>query len=73
MTVLSSLYGIIIHRTINGPCHRNNVVDGLNGNEKCFLKEQMELLGKVSNNYTSNIGMLHSASKYVSINFAGQF
>ena len=30
MTVLSSSYGIIMHRAINAPVHKNNVVDGLN-------------------------------------------
>ena len=32
----------------------------------------MELIGKLVSNYTSKIGMLPSASKYVSIKSAGQ-
>ena len=32
----------------------------------------MELMGKLASNDTTNIGMLPSASKYVSINFAAQ-
>ena len=38
MTALSSLYGIIIDRSINAPCHVNNVVDGLNATYKGYLK-----------------------------------
>ena len=32
----------------------------------------MEPMGKLSSNYTTNIGMIPSASKYVSINFSAQ-
>ena len=32
----------------------------------------MELLGKLRSNDTSNIGMIPSASKYVSVNFSEQ-
>ena len=34
MTLLSSLYGIIMYRAINAPGHRKNVVDVINGTEK---------------------------------------
>ena len=37
-TVLSSSYGNIIDRAINAPGHGNNVVDGINVMDKCFLK-----------------------------------
>ena len=67
MLVISSSYGIIIYRAINSPGHGNNVVDGLNATEKRYLKEQMECIGKLAINNTSNIGMIPSASKYVSI------
>ena len=33
-TVLSSLYYIIMYRTIDAPVHGNNVVDGINETEK---------------------------------------
>ena len=72
MTVLSYSYGIIMDRSINAPGHRNNVVDVLNAIDKPFLKEQMELIGKLASNDTSNIVMLPSASKYASIEFADQ-
>ena len=32
----------------------------------------MELIGKLASNYNTNIGMIPSASKYVSINFVYQ-
>ena len=38
MTVLSSLYGIIMDSSINAPGNKNNVVDGINATEKCYLK-----------------------------------
>ena len=72
MTVLSSSYGIIMYRAINEPGHGKNVVDGLNATDKRHLKGKMELIGKLANNDTINIGMLTSSSKYVSINFAYQ-
>ena len=70
MTFLSSLYGIIIDRSINSPGHGKNVVDGINDTDKLYLKKKMELLGKLASNDTSNIGMLCSASKDVYINFS---
>ena len=72
MTVLSSSYVIIMDLAINAPGHWNNVVDGLNAKEKRYLKEQMELIGGLASNGTSNIEMLPSASKYVSIKFLDQ-
>ena len=72
MTVLSSSYGIIMDHAINAPCHGNNVVDGLNATDKNYLKGRMELIGKLASNNTTNIGMLPSASKDVSIKFADQ-
>ena len=59
MTVLSYLYGIILHRAINAPGHGNNVVDGLNGRDKCYLIQKIELIGKLESNNTSKIVMLN--------------
>ena len=70
ITVLSSSYGIITDHAINSPGNGNNVVDGLNATEKRYLKVKMELIGKLRSKYTSNIGMLPSALKEVSIEFA---
>ena len=72
ITVLSSSYDIITDCAINEPGHRNNVVDGLNAIEKRYLKEKMELIGKLASNETSKIGMLPSDSKDVSIKFTDQ-
>ena len=68
-TVLSNSYGIIMDRAINAPVHGNNVVDGINAREKLYLKEQKEIIGKFASNNTSKIGMLPSASKYVSMKY----
>ena len=38
-----------------------------------YLKGEMELMSKLASNDTTHIGMLPSASKYVSINFADQY
>ena len=54
----------------SAPRHGNNVVDGLNATFKRYLKGQMEFLDKLSSNDTSDIVIIHSASKYVSIKFA---
>ena len=57
---------------INAPGHGDNIVDGLNATDKNYLREQMELIGKLSSNYTSNIVMMISDSKYISIKFEYQ-
>ena len=44
ITVLSSLYGIIMDREIKVPGNGKNVVDGINATDKHYLKEQMELI-----------------------------
>ena len=72
MTMLSSSYGIITDHAINAPGHGNNVVDGLNATEKRYLKGEMELIGKLASKDTTNIGILPSSSKYISIKFAYQ-
>ena len=72
MTMLSSSYGIIIDCANNAPFHRKDVVDGLNATYKRYLKEQIEMIGKLASNNTSNIGMLPSASKHVYIKFSDQ-
>ena len=72
MTVLSSSYGIIMNLEINAPGNGNNVVYGLNVMYRFYLKEQMEIVGKLGSNDTSKIGMLPSASKYISIKFSYQ-
>ena len=59
-------------RAINAPGHENNVFDGLNATYKRYLKEEMEIIGKLACNDTSNIGMLTSASKYVSVKISYQ-
>ena len=46
MTVLSYLYGIITNFSINVPFDRNNVVNGLNDIEKCYLEGGKGILGK---------------------------
>ena len=58
MTVFSSSYGIITYRAMNAPGNGNNYVDELNATEKCYLKENMELIGRLGSKYTKNIGML---------------
>ena len=63
MTVLSFSYGIIIDRAINAPVRGTNVLDGLNTMEKCYVKEQMEMMCKLASNYTSKIGIIPIASK----------
>ena len=39
---------------------KNNVVDVLNATGKHYLKREMELMGKLASNDTTNIGMLPS-------------
>ena len=58
---------------INARSHGNNIVDGLNAPDKRYLKEQIELLGRLASNDTSKIGMLTISSKYVSIKISEQF
>ena len=69
-TLLSSSYVIIIYRSINTPVRGNNFVGVLNATEKRYLKEQMEIIGKLASNDTSNIGIVSSDSKYVFIKSA---
>ena len=69
LTVLSSSYDIIIDRAINVPGHGNNVVDVLNGIDKRYSKGKMELIGKLWSKDITSIGILPSASKYVSVKF----
>ena len=42
-------------RKINALGHENNVVYEFNATENIYLKEQIELIGKLSSNDTSNI------------------
>ena len=72
MTKLSPSYVIIINRAINLPGHRNNVVDELNTTGKRYLNKQVELIGKLGSNNTTNIGIITSDSKYVSVKFTDQ-
>ena len=62
MTVISSSYVIIMDSAVNAPGHRNNVFDGLNSTAKMFLKEQIELIGKLISNDKLSIGIIPSAS-----------
>ena len=48
MTVIFSLYGIIMDHEINAPGHGNNVFDVL-------FEGEMRLLGKLASNDTSKI------------------
>ena len=73
MTVFSYSYGIIMYCATNAQCYGNNIVDGLNATEKRYLKDKMELMGKLTSNYTTNIGMLPSYSEDISIKFADRF
>ena len=72
MTVLLYSYGMKMDCAINSPGNGNNIVHGINETDKRFLKGKMELIRKLSSNDTKRIGMLHSASKYVSIKFSDQ-
>ena len=63
MNVLSYLYVIIMDCAINSPGNGNYVVGRLNAKENHYLKEQMELIGKLAIINTSNIGILLGASK----------
>ena len=58
---------------INEPGHGNNVADGLNGTKNYYLKEKMELLGKLSSNDTSNIAILSIEPKRDSIKTPKQY
>ena len=73
LTILSSSYGIIMDGAIKSPGHGNNFVDGLNATDKHYLNEQMEIIGKLASNNTSNIGIIPSAPKDVSVKFVDQW
>ena len=47
--------------------------DGLNTADKRYLKRKKEIICKLEGKDTTNIGMITSASKYVSIKFVDQF
>ena len=55
---------------IHTPGHVNNVSGGINATDKRYLKGGFELLGKLSSKDISNIVILPSASKDVSIKFS---
>ena len=38
MTLLPDIFGIIMYHGTNTSCHRNNLVGGVNANEKWYLK-----------------------------------
>ena len=40
---------------INAPGNGNTVVDRLNATEKIYLKERMEIIGRLASNNTSKI------------------
>ena len=60
-------------RAIDAPVHEDNIVDGPNAIEKRYLKEQIELLGKLTSHDASKIGMLPIESKHVSNHLEKQF
>ena len=72
MNLLSSSYGIITDHAINVLGYGKNVVDGINATDKRYLKGDMEPIGKLASKDTTNIGILTSSSKYISIKFAYQ-
>ena len=72
ITVLLSLYGIIIYSAINAPNHVSHVDNGINDNDRCYLKEQIELISKFINKDTPKTIMLPSALKYHSVSFSEQ-
>ena len=45
--MFSSSYGIVMDRVINAPGNKKKIVYGLNTTDKYYLKEQMELIGKL--------------------------
>ena len=61
-----------MYRTINAPVHGNNFVAGLNVTYKRYLKEEMEAIGKLGSNNTTDIVILPSASKDFLIKFSDQ-
>ena len=69
MTVVSSLYEIIMDNSINEPDHGNNVVERLNPTDKHYLKEQMEHIGKLASNDTPKMEMIPSVLKYFPVKF----
>ena len=56
--MLSYSYDIIMYIAINSPGHVNNVVDVINETDNFYLKEQMELINKLSSNCISNIDII---------------
>ena len=72
MTVLSYSYGIKMDRAINAPGHGKDFFDGFNATDKRYLRGEIELIGKLASNDTSNIRMLPIASKYFSVKFLYQ-
>ena len=72
MDVLSSSYGIIMDRAINEPGQGKNVVYGLSTTEKRYLKGKIEPIGKLGSNNNTEIGIILSASKDISIKFPDQ-
>ena len=59
-------------RENNAPGHGNNIVEGINTMDKHYLKENMVLIFKLGINDTSNIGIIPSSSKEVSIKISDQ-
>ena len=59
-------------RAINALGHGIIVDDGINAMVNNDLKGKMEPIGKLRINHTTKIGILPSASKYVSIKFADE-
>ena len=45
---------------VNAPCHVKNVVEGLNSTDKPYLNREMEIMGELASNDTTNIGILSS-------------
>ena len=58
-----------MYHAINAHGNGNNVVNAINTTKNNDLKEQMELIGKLTSKDTSHIGIITSESKDGSINF----
>ena len=57
---------------IHAPDPVKNIVDSLNGTDKRYLKEQMELIRKLASKNTSKVRIITIESKYISIHFSEQ-
>ena len=64
MAVSSDIFAIMMYHGINAPGHGNNVVGGLNSNDKRYMNEQMEIVGHLKTNDISNVVMIKCDLKW---------